>query len=100
MGRRMAILSWGMSGTIRTEDLHLAVLHFVPCRLLVTNSTAWVLPPPHLGVEVFLADPLALEGRAEGHGDVDLGNRDLEAPDFDGLLAHLRDGARWLTTCS
>ena len=42
--------------------------------------------------QIVLADALALKGRAEGHGDVDLGDADLQAAHLDGLLDDLLVG--------
>ena len=46
----------------------------------------WVLPPPHLAEEIAAADALTFIGRTEGQGNVDLGNRDFQAADFNGPL--------------
>src|SRR5208337_4010078 len=78
----------GQVGDVLADDFHLAVFHFIhvfagdQLHRLGLAATA-------LQIEVVLADPLALEGSAEVHRDVDLGDRDLEAPDFDGFLAQL-----------
>ena len=50
------------------------------------------LAAAHFEVQVALADALAFESRAIGQGNVDLGDRGLEAADFHRLLDHVGMG--------
>ena len=87
----MGILSWGRSGRSRPNTSTLPS-STSSMRLLVTHLHRLGLAAAALRIEVVFADALTFERRAEVHRDVDLGDLDLEAPDFDGLLPQLRHG--------
>ena len=70
---------------VRAVDGDLVILHGVgvphPDQL-----AGHVLAGVELHLHVLLADDLALEGRGEGHGDGQLGDLDLDAPQLQGAL--------------